>query len=105
MDRVVDFLGLEHHPIAEIATRNESGSAARMPRFVQRARRNRTARRFDRFVSRNMRDHARHWLSTGPRRPDPEFGPELRAAVAGRLAEDAAQFRSLTRMEFPTWKL
>jgi hypothetical protein len=105
MDRVVDFLGLEHHPIAEIATRNDAGSVASMPRFVQRAWRSRTARRLDRFISRDMRNRARRWLSTGPRRPDPEIGPELRTAVAERLAEDATRFRGLSGMDFPTWQL
>jgi hypothetical protein len=52
-----------------------------------------------------MRARARRALSVGPRRPDPEIGPELRAAVAERLSEDARLFRQMTGMEFSTWKL
>lgn len=104
-DRVTDFLGLDRHPVNTVATQNDIASAARLPGFVQRAWRSRHLRRLDRFISRDMRNRARRLLSAGPRRPDPEIGPELRAAVTERLAGNAEMFRQMTGMEFSTWKV
>lgn len=105
LDRTTDFLGLARHPVAAVATRNESGSTAKMPGFVQRAWRSRTARRFDQYITREMRDRARRLMSIGPRRPDPKIGPELRAAVAEQLVEDAAAFRQLSGQAFANWQV
>jgi len=99
------MLGLDPHPVAGIATRNDTASTARIPGIVQRAWRSRTARRFDRLVTRGMRDRARRVLSLSPQRPDPDIGPDLRAAAADRLAEDAAAFRALSGLPFETWRV
>jgi hypothetical protein len=105
MDEIASFLGLDRHPVREIATRNEADSTARMPGFVQRAWRSRTFRRFDRFFSRGMRNTARSLLSLRPRRKDPEISPELRRQVADALAEDAKEFRALSGMAFAHWQV
>ncbi len=105
MDQVAVFLGVDRHPVSDVATRNDAASTARMPGFIQRAWRSRGLRRFDRFISRDMRNTARNILSVGPRRPDPEIGPDLRCQVAEALAEDAKEFRALSGMAFADWKL
>lgn len=105
MDRVTDVLGVDRAPVSDIGPHNDFASIARMPQSIQRAWRNRNVRRLDRLLSRGMRDRARRLLSIGPRRPDPEIGPELRAEVARRLAEDAAAFRRLSGQAFPGWQV
>ena len=105
LDRVTTFLGVAPHPVEEIATHNDVASNSRMPGIVPRVWRSRTARKFDRFLSRETRNRARRLLSIGPRRPDPHIGPELRSAVASRLSEDAADFRELSGLSFPTWQV
>ena len=105
MDRVTDFLELDRHTVGAARTKNDIASIARLPGFVQRAWRSRFLRRFDHVISRDMRDRARHWLSVGPRRADPEIGPELRKAVADQLEDDTAAFRRLSGQDFPGWQI
>lgn len=105
VDRVTDFLDLPSFHINEAVTRNETDSTARMPGFVQRAWRSRTMRRFDRYISREMRDTARTLLSIGPRRADPDIGPELRRQAGLLLKSDAEAFRRLSGMEFADWSV
>lgn len=106
LDKVTDFLEVPRNVLRDApATRNETDSTARLPGFAQRVWRSRNMRRFDRFISRGMRDTARRLLSVGPRRPDPEIGPDLRAEVAERLAGDAAAFRALTGQQFAGWSI
>lgn len=105
MDRVTDFLGLDRSPVGTVVTRNDAGSAARLPGFVQRAWRGRSMRRFDRFISREMRNRLRSLLSISPRRADPEIGIDLRRNVADHLREDAQAFRALSGGEFADWQV
>jgi len=105
MDRMTNFLDLDQQSVLPVATRNETASTARMPGFAQRLWRSRGVRRFDRFISRDMRNKARRVLSMGPRRADPEFGEDLRATIAARLAQDAEAFRELSKQHFPNWKI
>lgn len=75
LDKMTDFLAVPRNVLRQApATRNETDSTARLPGFAQRVWQSRNMRRFDRFVSRRLRDTARCLLSVGPRRPDPESG-------------------------------
>lgn len=105
MDGVVDFVGVSRCDIADIPTRNDAASNARLPGFVQRLWRSRGLRRFDRYLSRGARDKARHLLSVAPNRGTPRIGAELRAEIAERLAPDARAFRALSGLPFDEWQI
>lgn len=105
MDRVSDFLDLPHHPVGEIATRNDTASTARLPGFAQRLWRHRALRRVDHLLSREMRNRMRRVLSVGPRRPDPDIPADLRQAVAERLRDGADAYRALSGESFPHWQV
>lgn len=103
LDRVTEFLDLPRHTISSVATQNDAGSIAAMPRWIQRLWRSRAMRRFDRLISREMRDRARAMLSRGKATPPPAFPDSLRQDVAALLKDDAQAFRKLSGLDFPDW--
>lgn len=105
IDKVTGFLNLPAMTIGDIATTNDGKSIAAMPVFVQRLWRSRLMRRIDPLISRGFRDNARKLLSQGKAKPLPDIPDALRVTVAELLAEDAANFREISGLRLPDWKV
>ena len=106
LDQVCAFLGIEPMMAGEVATTNNRNELATLPRSVQRMWRWPVMRRFDRFVSRGMRDRMRQLLlSRTTPRPGPAITAELRSRVADELRQDARAFRALSGLPFESWRI
>jgi hypothetical protein len=62
-------------------------------------------RRLDPLISRGARDMARKILSRGPERQAPDLTPEILAAAAEAVRQDAQAFRELSGLPFAGWKV
>ena len=106
LDQVCEFLDIDPMEVGDVATTNNRGELAALPRSIQRIWRWPLMRRFDRFVSRGMRDRLRQvFLFRAKPRPEPEITQELRQRVAAELAEDARAFRTLSGLPFENWSV
>lgn len=106
LGQVCGFLNIPAMEVGGVATTNNRSELAALPRSLQRMWRWPMMRRFDRFVSRGMRDRLRQLLlsHTTPR-PEPVITADLRARVAAELRDDAAAFRALTGLPFESWEI
>lgn len=104
-DRVTDHIGAARHEIDQGAAYNDSREVSRVPAPLLRLGQTHFGRSTTKLLGRSGRDLVRRILARGPeRRPEP-FSTMLEARMRNELMEDAAVFRRMTGMAFPSWSV
>ena len=106
LKRIRRFLGLGCVGPSHLPRFNSTAELSRLPAPVLRyARDSRLGGWVRRRMSLGARDRVKKLLAAPFRPQDRQFAPESLARIETDLAEDIAEFRELTGMDFDTWSI